>query len=297
MKRRSKTYGPQFVRYFDPVLHALRELGGSGRPNEVIDFIAQSYGIPDELSEELASGGTRFDKYIHWARFYLAKDGFIDSSQRGVWTLTAKGRNEAPLGENALVVFQRVQDEVRNQGGHYHDESSSVDVRDEIALAESDLIQQEHRVVVLERLRSLSSSGFERFCQLLLRVAGFEQVTVTGRSGDGGIDGHGILKLNQFVSFQIAFQSKRYGDNKTIGTSVVRDFRGAMMGRADKGIILTTGTFSADAQREAVRDGATPIELVDGEQILDMMEELEIGLRKKPIIVYEIDRKFFDDFE
>lgn len=141
-------------------------------------------------------------------------------------------------------------------------------------------------------MKALSPSGFERLCQRLLRESGFEEVKVTGRSGDGGIDGHGILQVNPFVSFQVYFQCKRYKDS--VGCGVVRDFRGAMMGRADKGIIITTGTFTADARKEAVRDGVPPIELVDGQKLIDLFEQLELGLTPKQ--TYKIDDGFFDDY-
>ncbi len=139
---------------------------------------------------------------------------------------------------------------------------------------------------------ALPPSGFERLCQRLLRESGFQQVIVTGRSGDGGIDGNGLLQINPFVSFQVLFQCKRYAGS--VSASQIRDFRGAMMGRADKGIILTTGTFTKDAKNEAIRDGAPPIELVDGEKLLAMFEQLELGL--KPVTTYEIDDDFFGEF-
>jgi restriction system protein len=127
----------------------------------------------------------------------------------------------------------------------------------------------------------------------MLREAGFEQVSVTGKSGDGGIDGIGVLELNAFVSFKVLFQCKRYKDS--VGPSVVRDFRGAMAGRADKGLILTTGTFSADSRREAVRDGAAPIELVDGEKLIDLFEQLELGV--SPRTTYDVVDEFFTEFQ
>lgn len=139
----------------------------------------------------------------------------------------------------------------------------------------------------------MSPAGFERFCQRLLRESGFQEVTVTGRSGDGGIDGIGILQVNALVSFKVLFQCKRYSGSVTV--TQVRDFRGAMMGRADKGIILTTGSFTADSRKEAVRDGVPPIELVDGEKLIGMLEKLELGL--KPRITYEVDAEFFSTFE
>jgi restriction system protein len=126
-------------------------------------------------------------------------------------------------------------------------------------------------------LRALQPAGFEQLCQRLLRESGFKQVTVTGRSGDGGVDGHGVVEVNPFVTFRVLFQCKRYAG--TVSPTQVRDFRGAMAGRADKGIILTTGTFTPDARREAERDGVPPIELVDGDKLLDLFESLELGLQ------------------
>jgi restriction system protein len=154
------------------------------------------------------------------------------------------------------------------------------------------LADTSYREQFLATVRSISPGGFERLCQRLLRESGFEEVVVTGRAGDGGIDGHGVLELNPFVSFRVYFQCKRY--EGTVGSSTVRDFRGAMMGRADKGLILTTGRFSADSKREAVRDGVPPIELVDGERLLEMFEKLELGLKSRT--TYDVDLEFFKPF-
>ena len=145
---------------------------------------------------------------------------------------------------------------------------------------------------MLSVLQSLSPNGFERICQRLLRESGFKKVVVTGKSGDGGIDGEGILEINPLMSFKVLFQAKRY--QGSVGSPVIRDFRGAMQGRADKGIIISTGRFTQDAIKEAIRDGVPPIELVDGEALVDLFEKNELGL--KPRIVYEIDNEFFDDF-
>lgn len=141
-------------------------------------------------------------------------------------------------------------------------------------------------------LQSLPAAGFERFCQRLLRESGFQEVTVTGRSGDGGIDGIGILQVNPLVSFKVLFQCKKYAGS--VSPSHVRDFRGAMTGRADKGIIITTGSFTSDARKEAVRDGAPPVELVDDEKLAGMLEKLELGL--KPRHTFELDAAFFDEY-
>ena len=168
-----------------------------------------------------------------------------------------------------------------------------LDVEEEIDLEEESTPEHmDYRSRLMEILTSLPPDGFERLCQRLLRESGFQQVNVTGRTGDGGLDGNGLLQVNPFVSFQVLFQCKRYTGSVTV--SQVRDFRGAMMGRADKGIIMTTGTFTSDAKREAVRDGVPPIELVNGEKLIDMFEQLELGLN--PVTTYEVNDKFFDEF-
>jgi len=292
-----KAKGPQFVRYFAPLIDALKELGGSGRPAEVRDLIAQYLNISDqERSALIESGQPRFDNRVHWARFYLSRAGFVDSSKRGVWSLTDKGQAISKLSfDEAMIIFKAVQDQLAA------DKAATTVPNEPLILADENPAPSpsiptdttSYRTKLLEILKSLPPAGFERLCQRLLRESGFEQVVVTGRSGDGGIDGHGILQLNAFVSFKVLFQCKRYSGAVT--PSQVRDFRGAMMGRADKGIIMTTGTFTADAQKEALRDGVPPIELVAGEKLLDMFESLELGL--VPRKTFDIDHQFFEAFQ
>lgn len=157
---------------------------------------------------------------------------------------------------------------------------------------EPDVPDVDYRSQVLQIVRTISPAGFERLCQRLLRESGFETVTVTGRSGDGGIDGTGTLQINPFVSFNVLFQCKRYVGS--VSPSQVRDFRGAMQGRADKGLILTTGTFTVEAKREARRDGAPPIELVDGDELIRLFESLEFGLTART--TYDVDEEFFSQY-
>lgn len=291
MTAKSKNEGPQFVRYFGPVLRALRDLGGSARPAEVRDKVAEDLKIPvGKIDELLDSGTSRFNNQVAWARFYLAKAGYIDSSLRGVWSLTDRGRDADLDHREALKIFREVHAEFPRPSGSSEEDTGSDD-----ALAPEDASVApvaNHRLELLEILQNLPPEGFERFCQRLLRESGFQDVTVTGRSGDGGIDGIGILQVNPLVSFKVLFQCKRYRGSVT--SSQVRDFRGAMQGRADKGIIITTGTFSSDAKKESVRDGVPPIELVDGEKMIEMLEQLELGL--VPMRAFRVDNKFFDDY-
>ena len=164
-------------------------------------------------------------------------------------------------------------------------------IAEEVAVASGEP-SKDYSIEVLELMQALPPAGFEQLCQAILREAGFNEVVVTGRSSDQGIDGHGILQVNPLVSFRVLFQCKRYRNSVT--PSQVRDFRGAMAGRADKGIISTTGTFTTEARREASRDGVPPIELIDGEKLVQMLETLELGL--KPVRSFEVDHAYFAKF-
>lgn len=272
----SKIKGPQFVKFFQPVIDALIELGGSGQPSEVKELIAEKLHITDdEQGKQISSGASRFGKNVDWARFYLAKAAFIDASMRGVWSLTESGNKVRLSQDEAVRLFQEIHKQFSVEPRKKR-LAEKIDDSDEEA---EELLEEftDHRSVLLQKLRTISPAGFERICQRLLREAGFESVTVTGRSGDGGLDGIGLLQVNPFVSFKVLFQCKRYSGS--VSPRQVRDFQGAMIGRADKGIILTTGTFTTEAKKEAVRDGVPPLELVDGEKLLDMFEKLELGLK------------------
>jgi restriction system protein len=287
--KEKKDEGAQFVRYFGPLLNALRGLGGSAKADEAVDRVAEDLKVPDEvLNETLPSGGSRFRNQVAWARFYLVREGLIDSSKHGVWSLTEQGFKTELSAEKARQLFLKwvkIFQEQRKQ--KEQDEL----VAERVAEG-TGAVSKDYREEVLDLLLAIPPAGFERLSQRLLREAGFTQVVVTGQSGDGGIDGFGILQVNPLVSFKVLFQCKRYA--KSVAPSQVRDFRGAMSGRADKGIIITTGTFTAEARREATRDGAPPIELIDGEKLIDMLEKLELGLRS--VTTFEVEHSFFKEF-
>lgn len=276
----------QVAQLVNPVLSAIKRLGGSARPAEVYTEVARALGLEGSpiLTETLRSGGSRFDNKIQFVRLYLVLAGYIDRSKRGVWALTEKGRTSSELTDQEV---HKLLLDIRRQSKAASKQQAEDDEEGEETPEESG-----YKTELLDIIRSLPPAGFERLCQRLLRESGFEQVIVTGRVGDGGIDGIGVLRMNAFVAFKVLFQCKRYIG--TVSSSEVRDFRGAMQGRADKGIILTTGTFSADALKEAVRDGVPPIELVDGEKLIELFETLELGLL--PRTTFDVDLTFFDEF-
>lgn len=282
--------GPDFTKYFKPIIDVLKELGGSGNPAEVTDLIIQKYNISEaELELKNKNGGSTVKNRIAWARFYLAKGGAIDSSKHGIWTLKPN-HPEFKTSDEAGEFFNQIHKQFDRKPESNKNKPIEAGIDNEI---EEKVEDENNREQLLEILKSLSPSGFERLCQRLLRESGFSQVKVTGKSGDGGIDGFGVLEINPLMSFKVLFQAKRYKD--VVSSDKVRDFRGAMSGRADKGIIITTGRFTQDAKNEAVRDGVPPIELVDGEKLIGMFERLELGLT--PRTVYDLDHEFFREFQ
>ncbi|HEY7088617.1 MAG TPA: restriction endonuclease [Tepidisphaeraceae bacterium] len=274
-----------YMRFFAPILEVLRELGGSARSAQVKDQVTDRLAVSEaERAEVLKNGVSRIGNQIDWARFYLAKAGYLDSSKRGVWALTEKGRNSRLSVEDVREMVRTVA--ATSIGApKVEDESAS--------LEDPPVHQADHRATLLNTIKALPARGFEELSRYLLLESGFEDVSVTGRSGDGGIDGHGVLRVSKLVSMKVLFQCKRYAE--AVGPSVVRDFRGSLAGRAEKGIILTTGYFTSAAEQEARREGVVPIELVDGERLVELFEEMEIGL-KNPRSVYDVDDDFFARF-
>lgn len=285
--------GTEFVQWFGPLLDALRELGGSGKPHEVSDKIAEKLNLSDEiLNQTISSGESRFHNQVCWARQYLSWEGYLDTSIRGVWKLSQTGTSKELTSEEATKIFQKWNRINRNN--KEQKEKSTNTPEDDEDISESSSISENYKSQVLSFLRTMSPQNFEKFCLYLLRVNGFEDLEVTGQSHDEGIDGKGILRINPVVSFNVLFQAKRYKEGNNIARNQIGDFRNAVMGRAEKGIFITTSKFTKEAEKEANREGVLKIELVDSERIIQMMEEAELGL--KPITTYEVDKGFFSQY-
>lgn len=288
-ERKRKATQAEFVKWFGPTLDALRQLGGSGKPKEVVEQISKNLNIPDNVLEEtMKSGILRFQNQVAWARQYLVWEGYLDDNTRGVWTLTRLGYKTQLNEDKARQIFLKWVD-IHQKSRKEKSEKEIIEEQEEI---KPEVIEQAFTPTLLAVLKSISPKGFENLCKRLLREHGFENVEVTGSSHDGGIDGYGTLELNPFVSMKVLFQCKRY--KGTVSRAQVGDFRNAMLGRAEKGIILTTGTFSEDAKREASRDGAPPIELINGEKLVELFEIKQLGVKQKTI--FEVDLKFFEPY-
>ena len=293
---------PYFFKFFIPLHEVLLELGGSATAREAGDLVIEKLNISqEELDVKYKGGVPKVRNEIAWARNYLVNAGIIESAknvEKGIWALTKNGLN-AKLTENDVQDVWKKSIEKRKTRAKKTKETKSKQKAEQVNTDETEQEKvaepsdREYRIELLNILQNVSPAGFERICQQLLRASGFEQVTVTGKPNDGGIDGIGILQINPLVSFKVIFQCKRY--QGSVGSGAVRDFRGTMLGRAEKGIILTTGTFTREAEKESIREGAPPIELVDGESLLDMFELSELGLTPKQ--TFDIDYEFFDKFK
>ena len=269
---------PTFDSLMNPVLRALKKLGGSGTIQEIDAKASEIARLSDDqlavLHNPDRGSQTEVEYRLAWTRTYLKKYGVLENSSRGVWALTPKGRQTDKVNPQIVVQFVRDQDK-----------RARAAAAEEEDLDETDS-EMTWRDELIEILLEMDASAFERLVQRVLRESGFVQVEVTGRSGDGGIDGKGIMRLGGLLSFHVIFQCKRYRD--TVGVGHVRDFRGAMVGRADKGLLVTTGNFSKDAIREATRDGAPAIDLIDGDQLVDKLKELELGVHTRTVEVEHV---------
>ena len=276
---------PKYHELFNPLLQGLRELGGSASIAELEDAVSKVMALNEADFTEIHKGNqSKFSYNLAWARTYLKRFGLLENSARGVWAL-----NEQGLKTDTVVpeeVIRRVQEEDR-----------AARAAEEDSVEEPESAQEARwQDLALNAVKQMLPEAFERLCQRLLRESGFIQVEVTGRSGDGGIDGRGVVKLGGILSFHVIFQCKRY--KESVGAGAIRDFRGAMVGRADKGLFITTGVFTRDARLEAQRDGAPPLDLIDGDELILMLKDMQLGVHIREKIIEEItvDTNWFMTF-
>lgn len=281
---------PQAEDLLWPTLTAMRELGGSATIRELDEKVAQRERFGEDV-QSLPHGEdgrqTELEYRLAWARTYLRGIGAITNSSRGVWSVTERGRALSSAEVTAAAKAWKAEKALARRSRQVGP--------DEPPASEDDVVAN-WKDGLTSHLLAMDPDAFERLAQRLLREAGFLNVTVTGRSGDGGLDGVGVYRLS-LVSFPTFFQCKRYKGSVSAGA--VRDFRGAMAGRGEKGLLITTGTFTREATAEATRDGAPPIELIDGDRLCDLLKEYSLGVSTYQRVVEDIriDQAFFADFD
>lgn len=290
---KSKNKGPEFLRFINPLIEVLRELGGAGRPSDIRPLVIQKLKIPEsEVVIILKSGVSRVLNQIDWARNYLKEWEFISAQERGIWRLTDKGFKENLSNEQIYELFCQTQNKYQNKENIRDNQAVVLEKEiDEIIPFE-----KKHQNDLLELILGLSPYSFEKLCKRLMIEEGFQNVEITKQTRDGGIDGVAKLNLNRFVSFKVFFQCKKY--KGSVGSETIQLFKGALDGKiksGDKGLVITTGYFTDSAENEAHKEGGFPIELIDGEKLVEMFENLQLGLKSRT--VYDIDYDFFEEFK
>lgn len=282
---------PTFDSLMNPLLDALFALGGSGSIDEIYEKVLELESIDEEISSvphnHEKSNQTEVAYRLAWARTYLKKYGYLENSSRGVWALTKLAKEQKHVNPQTVVREIREADKAESKQKNKKAKNDSIELVDSDTPEAQGWKEELYHILTKE----ISPDAFERLAQRLLRESGFVQVEVTGRTGDGGIDGKGIARIHGFMSFHVIFQCKKYQGSVSAGD--IRDFRGAMVGRADKGLFITTGTFTPAALKEATRDGAPPIDLVDGEQLAEKLKELQLGLHTEMIEKVTVDKDWF----
>ncbi len=283
---------PTFDSLMNPLIEALFELGGSGSIDEIHETVIEMQNIDDELASVPhnpdKSNLTEIGYRMAWARTYLKKYGFLENSARGVWALTPLAREKRKVKPKEVVKTVREADKKESR-----QKARKTSINDAIELSDINNVDSDswHEELYDLLTKEIAPDAFERLTQRLLRESGFVQVEVTGRTGDGGIDGRGIARIHGFMSFHVIFQCKKYQGSVSAGE--IRDFRGAMVGRADKGLFITTGTFTPAAIKEATRDGAPPIDLVDGQELAEKLKEFRLGINTQMIEIVTLDKDWF----
>ncbi|MFQ6552875.1 restriction endonuclease [Aestuariibius insulae] len=280
-------------------INALKKIGGSAHLSELDDEVIEAADLTEEEQSYMMKDGQqpRVNYYLAWSRTYLKRGKAIDNSRRAVWALTELGERLTSKAE-CEAIFRQVQAEeaekakLKSLEARQAEAAQTSASRDDLETETEASTSNPWTAELLATVGKMDPGAFERLSQRLLREAGFTKVEVRGKTGDGGIDGVGVLSVN-LVSFQVYFQCKRW--KGSVGSREIRDFRGALQGRADKGLFITTGTFTAQASEEATRDGAIAIDLINGARLCDLLKQFDLGVSTEMIEHVTIDKAFFKD--
>lgn len=292
MAKKKRIKSPTQLELVEPTFSALVELGGSATISEIYERIVAMLNLPDSVIDEPHKGNasqqTELEYQLAWARTRLKNYGAITNSKRGVWMITPEFADKTSISRSDVTEYIKKTklagktdaeaEKILNDGDPTDD---GIDAPEELEPWKTELA---------DTLHNMNPYAFERLAMLLLRECGFSQVRVTKKSGDGGIDGTGKLRINGIFSFNVAFQCKRYTGSVSAGD--IRDFRGSLTTDIEKGIFITTGTFTRAAREEASNAGKQQIDLIDGTEFIGKLIEYRLGVREKT--VYEVDNAFFE---
>lgn len=296
-KNRADVHIPSHAEMLWPILQAIKDLGDSGTNQEIEERAIEIASYSEEQQAILHGDGPRTEiRYrMAWARTYLKAVGALENSGKGVWSITDYGRvltakDMRDIPSQVRAQSSRAQRSLKKRTTKDHNRveaATSIGGNGQIFTS---TVFEEWKDNLLSVVQTMSPSSFEKLCQRVLRESGFTRVEITGRSGDGGIDGIGVLRI-ALLSFHVFFQCKRY--RGSVGAGAIRDFRGAMVGRTDKGLFITTGSFTPEAKREATRDGAPVLDLIDGETLSTILKDLSLGINTRQVEEVSVDADWF----
>lgn len=282
-----KQFNYKFDELYNATLNALHSLGGSASVTEIEDSVIEFLNLSeDEISDMHRANITKLNYRLAWSRNYLKHYGLLINSKRGVWALTHSGLKTKTVKKEE--VSKKVKELNKNKIKQTNDKESTI-----IDSNEDSNNSNSWEEELLNTIKNISPAAFERLCQRFLRELGFVNVEVTGQPNDGGIDGKGILRLGNILSFHVVFQAKRYKD--IVSPNTIRDFRGSMSANVDKGLVITTGRFTREAKKEAQRDGALPIDLIDGNELVIKLKELGMGINVEFVEKVSIDSNWYKE--
>lgn len=286
---------PRYGDLISPTFTALKELGGSGNNDEILAQLIVLLSLTDDVVDIPHKGHESMTELAYqaaWARTYLRSYGVIENASRSVWAITSKFAKVDTVDGNEIVAEVVKLNAARRNSStlpiSVSNPTIDTDTPEDDGVESPDEIK-EWRVRLTDILQNMNPYGFERLTQRVLRSCGFTEVKVTKSSGDGGIDGTGKLKINGVFSFNVAFQCKRYSGS--VGAPEVRDFRGSLTKATEKAVLITTGTFTKAAREEAANQGKDQIDLIDGEELINLIVENGIGVSEEK--TYRIDESFF----
>jgi len=262
---------------------ALKELGGSGsnqQINEKAAALCKDAHPGKTIDRARPNGQSELEYHIAWARTYLKDYGLLENIARGAWAIVPGKHDQIDADEVVKDRYAKWRNSKTSSGHEIRPGDNESDPGGGEIESKEDT-GEAWRNNLLDVLTNLSPDAFERLTQRLLMACNFTDVEVTGKAGDGGIDGTATAKINDLLSFSVVFQCKRYALGNPVGIKDIQAFRGSLMTRAERGLFVTTSYFTKAAREEAMRAGVAPIDLMDADLLTDKLKELNLGVETK----------------
>ena len=298
---------PDYQTLMKPVLKCSEN--GEIKISEVVEALAEQFSLTEEERAELLPSGkqTTFANRVHWAKTYLLKAGLVETTRRGYFVITQRGK-EALINTSTTIdnTYLKQFDEFKAFQGLSNDNNDTAEQDQGLAKTTPD---EELRIAykkintalqtdILQRVRAVTPSFFEEVIVELLLAMGYggaveDAGRALGRSGDNGVDG--VIDQDPLGVDQIYVQAKRYAEGNNVGAGDIRDFFGALnLKKAQKGIFITTSAFSPSAAQTA-KDLGSRIVLIDGVELAKLMLRYNIGCRNEDVLyLKKIDEDFFE---